>query len=439
MTQPPGVSLSHDSFPSDDPALYCCCCWIRSLELTADNRVAVPRLPNVPLPGRGKPLDLASLVQLKSYGFNTTSALTISALASIPNILPGVNTTIPFSLPFSIWLPSTNDTAESKMAEVVTEPLRLGGNRTNLELAIHGVVEADLKSDDGNSDGDDGDDDGNGDEGRRPRTPSALSHFLQNYLHGKSNPIIVRGLSTIPHFAHILNSSPPNWLLSTLPTLSLPLSFPGPQPPPKIIESVTIERMRIAESGGKMIASGVVIAEIELPKGMAGVKLDVRGVKPDILVFDGPPDTDSDGDGDEANSDMYKYKLDLDDIAITEDGETYPPRAFGHIHPDSYLPATASPSPDPFHPHRLIVRSPFTDIPLDILPERDGVLRSFVAKVVFKGGAVAGIKGTAGVLVELGGIDGRVRLGGLPVQGEVWVGRQRGRRGLPGRNALEMG
>jgi len=152
-----------------------------------------------------------------------------------------------------------------------------------------------------------------------------------------------------------------------------------------------------------MRASGTVVAEIELPEAMRAVELDVMAVKPDVLVFDGPS-SDTDDDDDDDNDDL-------------------PPRAFGHIHPDDFLDATSTLSTDPAHPRRLVVRAPMTDIPLDILPGRDAILRGFVSKLVFKGGAMAGISGGASVRVTLIGIDGKVMLSDLPVSGEVWVGR----------------
>jgi hypothetical protein len=276
------------------------------------------------------------------------------------------------------------------MAEVITAPLRLGGPADNINVHIEGVVVADFTPP-SQSDED-------------PASDSAISVFLQNYLSGRDNPILVRGLSTLPTFAQT-SHSPPHWLLSTLPSISIPLSFPGPSPKPKIIQTVTIESMRISESRGKMLASGTVLAEISLPKGMEAVDVSINAVKPDIMVFDGPIDDDDDDDDD--------------------GGEEYPPRAFGHIKPDEWLKATSERYQNPEHPGWITVRAPMEDIPIEILKGRDGVMRGFVSKIVFKGGAVAGIKGTADVQVQLRGVRGQVGLGGLPVKGEVWVGRQR--------------
>jgi hypothetical protein len=267
------------------------------------------------------------------------------------------------------------------MAEVLTEPFMIHPSH-HINLTMSGRILANLSRESA-ADHD-----------------SPLSVFLQKYLHGLDNPIIVTGMSRIPLFANV-SEKPPSWLLQGLSSLTLPLIFPGPRPPPRIIQSVTIEHMRISERAGKMRASGTVVAEIELPPAMQTVQVDVMEVLPDVLVYDGLA-------GDEE-----------------ADPNDPPPRAFGHICPEEFLDAITERSRDPEHPHRLIVSAPLTDVPLEVLPGRDTIFREFVSKVVFRGGAQAGVKGIASVRVELVGVNGRVRLDNLPVKGEFWVGRQR--------------
>ncbi|OCF71343.1 hypothetical protein I204_07970 [Kwoniella mangroviensis CBS 8886] len=356
-------------------------------DLTMDITSPIPRLPHLPNPGR--PLNLSELVTLQHYSFDTTQtpkALTIQAIATVPNFAPDLNATLDFSLPFSIALLATRDglVGESKMAEVITEPVIIGGVTEDILLNISGVITADLS------------------ERSSLIGSSPLSLFLQNYLHGRDNPILVQGLSDLPPFVPPTIVHPPNWLLHTLPSLSLSLNFPGPSPTPKIIRSVTIEHMRISESQGKMKASGIVVAEVELPKDMQNVMVDVVEVLPDVYVFDGPSppdDEDLPGDG----------------------GGDFPPKAFGHIRPTDYLNSTTTRGEN----GRLIVRAPLNQVDLDILPGRDGVLSEFISKIVFKGGALAGVKGIASVGVEIMGVNGKVRLDNLPVRGEFWVGKQR--------------
>ena len=81
------------------------------------------------------------------------------------------------------------------------------------------------------------------------------------------------------------------------------------------------------------------------------------------------------------------------------------------------------------------------DVPLEVLPGRDGLLRGFISKVIFGGreGALGGVKGTAAVGVVVDGLAGvggggdddgeegeeRVfELRGLPFEGSVRVGKK---------------
>lgn len=321
---------------------------------------------------------------LQYYSFESRSspqALSIAALATIPNFAPQVNLTVPFSLPFSISLPTKASETDNRMALVITEPINVTSLNEVIELNMSGIITANFTSPENQT--------------------SALSVFIREFLHGNDNDITVNGLATLPDFAHSA-PSPPGWLLSSLPSLSLPLVFPGPHPRPKVIQSVTIEHMRISESAGKMKASGIVVAEVELPHEMQSIVVDVIEVLPDVLVFDGPAPDDDDDDEDDP-----------------------PPRAFGHINPDDFLDATTSPSGDPQYPHRLVVTAPLAEVDLNVLPGRDTVLSDFVTKVIFKGGAQAGIKGTASVVAMIPGVPGKIRLDDLPVTGEFWVGKQK--------------
>lgn len=74
------------------------------------------------------------------------------------------------------------------------------------------------------------------------------------------------------------------------------------------------------------------------------------------------------------------------------------------------------------------------DVPLEVLPGRDALLRSFIGKVLFGGreGALAGVKGTAAVAAVVDGLPVRggdenghvMELLGLPFSGSVRVGRK---------------
>ena len=264
-------------------------------------------------------------------------------------------------IPLNITLPAVPVAAflgRQKMAEVVTDPVSLAASSLNVTMA--GQV-AQLDS-------------------------SALSAFLQNYLHGIDTPITVKGLGFIPSFSNI---TLPQWVLQALSSFAAPLVFPGPRPPPKVIHSVTIEHMRITP-GSRIYASGTVIAQIDLPRGMEHMDVDVTGVLPDVVIYDGP----------------------------VEDG-----KSFGHVRPEEYLNATTAKGEDVFNPDRLTVRAPIENVPVQILPGKDRVLSDFVRRIVFKGGALAGIDGNASVIAQITGVRHSVQLDDLPVRGETWVGR----------------
>ena len=352
-------------------------------------------------------MDLAKMIRLESYNIETThlngtakdSRLQITALASVPNPVLGMQFDLPYSFGFGIFLrvPSGDSGAadtllsrkRAKMAEVVTDPISLHGQQ-RINVHIRGFIQSDRPATDTNTSSD---------------SDPALSTFLRNYLHGLDNPVVVQGLPYLPWNGSVLDRglpAPPSWMSDIVQTLQMEIAFPGPHPPPKLIKSVTIQNMRISESRGQMRASGLVVAEVELPEQLRGVEVAVTGVLPDVLVFDGyPPD-----DGD----------VDPDDLP-------YPLRAFGRIHPDDYLPATSQPSQE--HTGILMVEAPIHDVPVQVLSGRDKVMSDFVSKIIFKGGALAGIKGRAAVSVIVPGMASEVQVTKIPVSGDFTVGKPR--------------
>lgn len=371
----------------------------------------VPSIPGIP----DGETNLAKLVQLRSYDIGSvevresdgsmTQKLGIKAMATAPNPFHVFDMTydFPYELGFRIALPVEEESGDSSvargsghkvvkrhlesMAEVRTHPLTFGTGR-EFEVHMEGFVTGDIGRRD----------DLAGDETLSP----ALSTFLRNFLHGFDNLVNVQGLPYLPWNQTNDSLVPPVWLLDGLKTISANLSFPGPKPKPKLIRSVTIEGMKISEAGGKMRASGLVVAEIELPRQMTKIEVQVEGVLPDILVFDGP----------------------AGDIGDIDPGEPpYPAKAFGRIHPEDYLPASSEHSEEE---GILIVRAPIHDVPIDILPGRDKVMSDFVSKIVFRGGALAGIKGKAAVQVFIHGLQSDVKVDDLPVTGQVVIGKPRG-------------
>lgn len=319
----------------------------------------MPALPNFPRPG--KKLDLSTLVTLHNYTFTNTDGLRIAALAALPN--PGVGE-IPFPLPFAIEFEGT------RMAEVVARTATT--SKEKIELLLEGDILAASQSD-------------------------ALGDFLRRFLHGQDSPIVVRGLHDMP--ARYKGPSPPQFVLQTLPSLALDLKFPAPHPAPQIIRSVTVEGMKIG-GGDAIEASGTVVALVQLPSGLESVNLNVSSIHPDVLIFDGTADGHDD-----------------------RPDPAHPPEgAFARIHPAHYLESTTARSEDPATPDALVVRAPFENVPLDVLEGRESIFRGFVSKVIFKGGANAGIGGVVDVRADLG-VGGDIEIGDLPVTGDFWVGR----------------
>lgn len=314
------------------------------------------------MPPPGKPLNLSSLVKLHGYTFTNTDGLKISALASLPN--PGIQGGIPFPLPFAIELEGT------RMAEVVARTSKIDKRR--IELTLDGDIIISSSSD-------------------------ALGVFLRRFLHGEDSPIVVRGLPGMPR--RYKGPSPPGFVLHTLPSLALDLLFPAPHPAPQIVQSVTVEGMHIG-GGDSIEASGTVVALVQLPPGLESVELEVSAILPDVLIYDGKADESQD----------------------RPDPSNPPPGAFARIHPKEYLDSTTARSDDPATPHALVVRAPFEHVPLEILEGRDSIFRAFLSKVIFKGGANAGIGGVVDVNADLG-VGGPIQIDDLPVTGDFWVGR----------------
>jgi hypothetical protein len=292
---------------------------------------------------------------------------------------------IPHQFGFAIYLQgdagtevARTDGQITKMAEVSTGPIRLRGQK---RVAIQ--IDGTLLSTFGSSIGEPvsgGDND------------SALSVFLRRYIRGLDNPVIVKGLPYLPRSSPVASGRqpPPRWITD------------GPSPVPKLIRSVTIQDMRISESRGHMTASGIVLAEIELPDQMKHIDVDVEGVLPDVLVFDGYPEDQED--------------IDPDDLP-------YPARAFGRIRPEQYLPSETAKSDT--ENGILLVRAPIHDVPIEVLQGRDKIMSDFVSKIIFRGGARAGIKGVASVNVAVGGLESSLQLKRVPVRGEFIVGKPR--------------
>lgn len=144
-------------------------------------------------------------------------------------------------------------------------------------------------------------------------------------------------------------------------------------------------------------------------------KIDVKRILPDVLIFDGPAPS------------YLSSSSRSSSVSDRPLPSPLPERVFARLNPSTPIPAFCHPSSDPSLPGVLLVRAPFEKLPVEVLDDK--VLSGFVGKVLLRGGALAGVKGWADVGVRVEGLseDGaEVEVGGLELEGEIWVGRARG-------------
>lgn len=125
-----------------------------------------------------------------------------------------------------------------------------------------------------------------------------------------------------------------------------------------------------------MLASGIVQANVVLPKGIH-VGLEVGRVYPDVLVFD--------GEVPEFGTSTQGIKSPKETSGLPPDHplpDPLPERAFAHIKPDDWLVADSSPLEGSGDDGSAVeVSARIVDVPLQVLPGRDREFRSFVGKV----------------------------------------------------------
>ncbi|EMD36737.1 hypothetical protein CERSUDRAFT_114648 [Gelatoporia subvermispora B] len=373
--------------------------WRRALKIVQSNlhvpvHIKIPTIPGLPAPGGDDALpDLSKLVTLQSFRITSRSnQLLIDANATVLNPAPPNSNFVAPALPFTVSLaPVRNgtDTIPSiAVASVYTQSFSL--THPNITLTINGTVLPIAKSASG-----------------------ALSAFLGNYVSAIDSDIIL--------------SSP------ILPGFSVNSTFPAPHPKPQILRNVTINDMKIKPTGSTMAASGTVLAQVVLPKGIE-VGLDVVRVFPDVLVYDGEvPDSDEAPESAWAAYQLVGGHLDSDEPPARPLPDPLPERAFAHIRPDDWLPSESEPveTDDDSVGSVFAVSAKIVDVPLEVLPGREREFSNFVSKVVFNAhGALAGVQGTAAVAVRVHGLpfenghDGEMELTGLPFQGSVVIGKR---------------
>ena len=119
-----------------------------------------------------------------------------------------------------------------------------------------------------------------------------------------------------------------------LPHLCIETRFPAPNPRPQLLRNVTIKDMKIRPSGTAFLASGIVQANIVLPKGIA-VGMTVYKVLPEVIIFDGEVPSSIIIGRNSDDTDDLPPKMPLPD--------PLPERAFGHIRPKDWLPSVSEP------------------------------------------------------------------------------------------------
>lgn len=355
----------------------------------------------------------------------------------------------PWRIPVQIFLPLVNDTlaapSEVLLAKASTSPFKFASKQKVVEIKIDGKLVRSIDEPDPS-----------------PRSilgalaiaspaadlSSALSRFVERYLSGRNNTILVRYDPTFSRTPSILHSDtsttqstfspiddriPPKFVGDLLKTTTIPLSFPGSRESLALFKNLEIKDMKFKLSSlasyelegpaeGDFLCSGSVVGEINLPAFMGGLEsaIDVRSIWPDVFVYEGEPTRDAD-------------EQDRDD----DESASYPPSpipltAFGRLRPDQLIDAVTAHFPgNATHNSTTIISATFVDAPLYLLPNRGPVLRRLMAKLVFGGPnsrARVGIKGITAAGVKVGGL-GRVDLDALPIEGAFWVSG----RGIGGR------
>lgn len=289
----------------------------------------------------------------------------------------------------------------------------------------------------------------------------ALSNFLSKFLRGQPNTLFVRGGSPFREPADDVSKGDqdnlpgqgsvlPDWMDSALRLLDVPISFPGSKVT-ELIKNVTINDLKISPhpfEKDKLLCSGTVMGEINMPGQLSTVDIQITHMWPDILVYDGkPPSMRHDKSMERNTRPASKFSLldgaldtlkqftlldnsDKPDKPNKPEPEPAPPlpdplpeKAFGRVRPYDFAPAETFIDPEDPKGERKLLRAVLTDVPFTVLPGRGALFRSFTWKLLTGQGALVGIEGTSRAKVWNAGL-GLLQLRNLPVKGAFMLGKR---------------
>lgn len=294
----------------------------------------------------------------------------------------GLDLDIPFSWPYKIFLPSIATKGSNGsddrilLARGVIKPFTIPSNEKHFNVSIVGDVESTAND----------------------STPlsHSLSHFVTRFLGGRANRVYVQFDPSSPYARDI-----PSFLIPLLRGKEVFNDVPGlPQEQRDLLKDLQMEHLKVhgAEGGqGGFECDGEMVGEIVLPPGLESLDnaINITSIWPDILLYDGLPPTG------------------VDKVVPPN---PLPPNAFARFRPRAWSPATTYVN----ERNATIMKATVTNVPLEIL--RPDVLRRWIAKLVFSGGAgvKTGVKGLTKARATIRAF-GDVELDKLPVWGTFYA------------------
>lgn len=428
----------------------------RELPLFDSPTLTQPTVPTIP--GASDPASLVELVDYTLYSspapspaYPNSTVVSIRAHANVTNplasrkVLDGALRElawgVPWAIPVQVYLPQHSDAPAARsgkhasrpllLATAHTSPLTFASAERSSPLEVLGQLVAPIAN-------------ATEVEAAKAREglSRALSGFLERYLGGQNNTILVR-YDPAPSLAATAMPTPPKFVESLMRDVTIPLTFPGTSSPLALFKNLRIDGMKIKLASFAPLASflasddedptedflcsGTVVGEITLPEMMSDLaaELFITGIKPDVLVYDGEPPLDRQRPPPRTAVDQLAF-LEEDTAGANE----YPPSplpatAFARLRPLSFIAATTTHYPaNETHPALTILTATFVDAPLFLLEKRGEVFRRFMGRIIFGGPNArvrTGVRGESSAAATLGGL-GDVQLDGLPIEGAFWVG-----------------